>query len=419
LLDEAGGDFLEGKLERSPNWLRLSGADRSLARELALGCMRWRGTLDHLVARRTDGRPLPPAVRVLLHLGLYQLLWLDRIPAFAAVHETVALARPLGVGGLTALVNAVLRGYERDKEATRRHLADWRTENPALGWSHPDWLVDRWAPRWGRIDLQRLLEWDNTPPGVFARVNRLKTTPEALLSAWKAEGIEARPVEREWLPSGAVFSVSGEGAWTASTCFQAGHFYLQDPSTLLAPLIAAPGPGESVLDVCAAPGGKTAVLADLMQNQGKLVVHDTDAVRMKRLDENMARLGVSCTVHAPASAGMDSGGPYDVILIDAPCSNTGVLRRRVEARWRLTPAELIRLADTQRRLLRESVGRLKPGGRIVYSTCSLESSENEEVVEAFLVANPSFTCDFQRLLTPMSDGVDGAFVARLRRKGLG
>jgi len=197
---------------------------------------------------------------------------------------------------------------------------------------------------------------------------------------------------------------------------KSGQIYLQDPATRLPIELLAPQPGEKVLDLCAAPGGKTSVIAEQMQNQGRLIAHDPDPARLGRVVENAARLGLSCVTTARTPGEIDAAGPYDAILVDAPCSNTGVFRRRVEARWRLTESELTRLADTQRRLLADAARRLKPGGRIVYSTCSLEAADNEDIVAAFLAAHPDFACDSRRLLTPIADGVDGAFAARLRRR---
>lgn len=416
LEEDAGPGFVEARLEALADFERLPGPDRALARELTLGCTRWRGALDHLITRRTDGRPLPAAVQTLVRLGLYQLLWLDRIPSFAAVNETVALARPLGVGGLTGLINAILRAYDREREVTRRLLATWRKENLPLGWSHPAWLVDRGVARWGKEAVLKWLEWNNTPPAAFARVNALKTTADALLERWRAEGVAAEPVVRDWLPASSVFRVESATPWAALPSFLAGDFYLQDPSTLAAPLAAEARPGETILDLCAAPGGKTAVLAAEMRNQGTLVAHDLDAARLARLRDNVTRLGLSCVTLARSLVEPAAAGPFDAILIDAPCSNTGVLRRRAEVRWRLTEAELVRLADAQRRLLADAVARLKPGGRLVYSTCSLEPEENDAVADAFLSRHREFVCDLRRQLTPMADGVDGAFIARFRRR---
>jgi 16S rRNA (cytosine967-C5)-methyltransferase len=207
--------------------------------------------------------------------------------------------------------------------------------------------------------------------------------------------------------------------------FQQGLFYVQDPSTLLAVCELAPRPGERVLDLCAAPGGKTTFIAQLMQNQGPVVAEDNDPARLARVQENCLRLGVSCVqvqrpdtgsgIEVPTKGEGQAGAAqkFDRVLLDAPCSNTGVMRRRVELRWRIQPAEIERLRGVQLRLLRRAVSRLRPGGTLVYSTCSLEPEENQQVVQEFCRETAGVQCVAERVLTPVQDHVDGAYVARL------
>ena len=191
-----------------------------------------------------------------------------------------------------------------------------------------------------------------------------------------------------------------------------GWFYIQDPSTLLAPALLDPQPGENILDLCAAPGGKTTFLAQLMHNEGKIIASDSDPSRLRMVKDNCARLGVTCVetisdFRFPIS-------DFDKILVDAPCSNTGVMRRRVDLRWRITAEEILRLQKTQLELLNQAATKLKPGGTLVYSTCSLEPEENSEVVKQFLAAQPHFKLETERQLLPFTDGVDGAYVAKLK-----
>lgn len=409
------GDFAEHRLERDPGFTTLLPVDRRLAQELILGVLRWRATLDWLIAQRTDGRPQKPTLQNLLRLGLYQLFWLDRIPDHAAVNDTVTLARELGFGPQSGFINAILRGYARDREATRRRLLELRQSDPAAGWSFPAWLVERWADRMDSEALAAFCRWNNTPPKTFARVNTLKISPRDLAETWLQEGVDFAEGQFDWVGAGTVFELESFPSLASLESFQSGGFYLQDPSTLLAVQLLDPQPGEAILDLCAAPGGKTTFMAQLMQNTGRITAHDPAVARLGLVEENCARLGITCVT--PSSELGEAQPEYDRILVDAPCSNTGVLRRRVELRWRLEPSEFARLAAVQLALLESAARRLKPGGVLVYSTCSLESEENAQVVDRFLTDHPGFIRETERALHPLREGVDGAYVTRLRGPG--
>ena len=413
---EAGeGTFVEGILEKALAGSQLAPADRRLAQELVCGVVRWQATLDWLIARQADRALQKPMLQILLRLGLYQIFWLDRIPSHAAVHETVEMAKRGGFGAQAGFVNAMLRRYLREFDATRRLLSDLKTTHPHVGYSHPEWLVARWQRRWGVEKAAQLMEWNNTPPHVCARVNALKADPAGLLAQWREEKVEYDFVHREWLDENFVFELTAHLPLPKLPSFQRGWFYVQDPSTLLAVRELDPQPGESILDFCAAPGGKTTYIAQLMKNQGRLIAQDTDPTRLKLLEENCARLGV--TIARPALPPTLDVPPatLDRVLVDAPCSNTGVMRRRVEVRWRIRPEEIERLRTLQGELLRRAAVLLKPGGTLVYSTCSLEPEENHEVIRQFLHDHQEFTSVRERELFPFIDKVDGAFVARLAR----
>lgn len=424
--------------------------------------VRWQGTLDQLIARKTDpARQQRPALLNLLRLGLYQIFWLDRIPPHAAVHETVELAKRTGHGAQAGFINAVLRGYLRETAEIKKILADMRISQPALGWSHPAWLVEKWLQQFGEEKTRRLLEWNNTPPKTFARVNSLKfqpaqpleTTPSKfkdagdLLARWREEQVEYdfMPLNRrpafqavaETLKAGLhdgkpdsglenlVFELKSHPPLNSLGSFRDGWFYLQDPSTLLAPLLLGPQPGEAILDLCAAPGGKTTFIAQLLGNEGRITAADVSVDRLKLIRENCVRLGVTSAEFCSSSLILSpmpqpsavSRRHFDRILVDAPCSNTGVMRRRVDLRWRIQPEEITRLQKTQLELLQGVAAKLKSGGVIVYSTCSLEPEENSGVVKQFLAAQPGFRLDGEFQLTPFADGVDGAYVARLKHAG--
>jgi 16S rRNA (cytosine967-C5)-methyltransferase len=403
-------------MESDPGFLSLTATDRRLAQELVYGVMRQRSTLDWMIHRRTNGRPQLPALQDLLRLGLYQLFFLDRVPAHAAVHETVELAREAGFPQQSGFVNAVLRGCDRDRQPLQMEIERLKEADPAIAWSHPAWLVERWQGRFGKAGLRKMLEWDNSPPPTFVRVNTLRTTPEQLNERWATEGVIAGAVDHDWIPAGHVYHLQSHPPLAGLGSFLEGGFYVQDPSTLLAVRELDPQPGEAILDFCAAPGGKTAHIAQCLGNHGRVVAHDNSSTRLRLVSENCARLGVTCveTISPPASPGQP--GTFDRVLLDAPCSNTGVLRRRLELRWRIRPEEIGRLAETQCRLL-ERVGTLvRPGGVLVYSTCSLESEENDAVVAAFSGPGSAFDLVRQRHLDPVRNRVDGAFVAVLRRR---
>ncbi|MGA9452203.1 MAG: 16S rRNA (cytosine(967)-C(5))-methyltransferase RsmB [Verrucomicrobiia bacterium] len=472
----ADGWFIEDLLENALAGAQLSPADRALCHEIVYGVVRWRATLDWLIARKTGGRKQKPALQNLLRLGLYQIFWLDRIPGHAAVNETVELARQNGFGAQAGFVNAILRGYLREADATGKLLSDLKISEPALGWSHPAWLVARWQKRWGLERSAQLLAWNNTPPKTFARVNRLKTDAGGLLEKWREENVEydfvrsggrqtaaflAEAESSGFLPKAAtvenlVFELKSHPPLASLESFRQGWFYVQDPSTLLAVCKLGPQPGETILDLCAAPGGKTTFIAQLMNNQGRIVAMDNSRDRLKLLEENCVRLGVTCvelaahdllrphpdplprereqqrTTHEisnpvrsanrltaipplPTGEGRGEGKLFDRILVDAPCSNTGVMRRRVDLRWRIQPKEIGRLCKVQRDLLRPAARQLKTGGVLVYSTCSLEPEENSEVVKRFLAEHNDFKLESEQELLPFVNHVDGAYVARLKR----
>jgi 16S rRNA (cytosine967-C5)-methyltransferase len=407
------GEFTENLLETALATARLSPADRGLCHELVCGVVRWQATLDRLIARKTTpGREPRPALVNLLRLGLYQIFWLDRIPPHAAVHETVEQAKRSGYVSQSGFINAILRAYLREFDEVKKILADMKISQPALGWSHPEWLVERWRKNFGNEKTRALLEWNNTPPKTFARVNTLKTDAAKLIERWREEDVEYDFVTRDWTGENLAFELKSHPPLNSLGSFRAGWFYIQDPSTLLAVRELGAQPGETILDLCAAPGGKTTFIAQQMNNEGKIIAHDSFADRLKLIRENCTRLGVTCA--EPTATFNFQPATFDRVLVDAPCSNTGVMRRRVDLRWLIQPTEIERLRATQLILLKQAATVLKPGGIIVYSTCSLEPEENSEVIKEFLAANLNFKLETERQLLPFADNVDGAYVARLK-----
>jgi 16S rRNA (cytosine967-C5)-methyltransferase len=412
----AAGDFIEDRLDAALAQSHLPPADRHLCQALVYGVIRSQATLDWLISRKTAAREQKPKLQDLLRLGLYQIFWLERIPNHAAVHETVELAKQSGYPAQAGFINAILRNYLREFEATKRLLAELKTTQPHLGYSHPQWLAARWQERWGSAHAAELMEWNNTPPKTFARINTLKADPGKLLAQWRDENVEYDFFRGDWLEENLVFELKSHPPLNRLESFQAGAFYVQDPSTLLAVRELDPHPSETILDLCAAPGGKLTAIAQFMRNEGRLLAHDTSTERLKLLAANCARMGITCVQPLPPSTlNPQPSTLFDRVLVDAPCSNTGVMRRRVDLRWRIREEEIGRLRAAQLELLRQAAPLLKPGGTLVYSTCSLEPEENSGVVNDFLSQQPHLKLERARELLPFVEHVDGTYVARLVR----
>jgi 16S rRNA (cytosine967-C5)-methyltransferase len=419
LLRQGGEDFIEDILDAELGQSLMSPVDRHLCQELVYGVVRWQATLDWLISRKTHSNPRTALLRAILHLGLYQLLWLDRIPDHAAVYETVQLARRHGLGVQSGFVNGVLRSCLRERDILRRQLSELKTKEPHLGYSHPEWLVERWTERWGANSTNQLLDWNNQPPPTYARVNSLKVQPDQLIEAWGREVVDFVPANFEWAPNLSIFELRKHPPLAQMPSFRQGLFYVQDPSTLLAPTLLGAMPGEAVLDLCAAPGGKLTLIAQQMGNKGRLCASDVHPDRFALIRQNCARLGVSSVDFlTPVALQRHTFSVFDRVLVDAPCSNTGVMRRRVDLRWRLRPEEIARLEGVQVGLLRKAAALVRPGGTLVYSTCSLEPEENQNAVKLFLQTQPGHRLVEERDLAPFRDGVDGAYVAKIIRTDL-
>jgi 16S rRNA (cytosine967-C5)-methyltransferase len=376
----------------------LSAADRALVRELFYGWLRRRLYLETAVNEYVT-RPPRREIQAILELAVYQLFYLDRIPSHAAVNEAVTLAKDRSTAAEARFVNAILRRISNNIATIVEKLLGFREREPWVFYSHPRWLWQRWQTRWGASRAGALCEWNNQAPPVYARVNTLK-------------GTDPDPLCRR---------VDDPGALLASEEWKQGRYYIQDPSTLLAVDWLDPQPGDEVLDVCAAPGGKTTYIAQKMQNRGKIIAADSSNHRLGRVAENCKRLGIEIVATLPCDGTrLDRclrGSGFDRVLVDAPCSNTGVMRRRPDLRWRLESSEIERLAALQLRLLRSAAGFARPGGRLVYSTCSLEPEENEGVVETFAAGTAGFRLESTKMLFPPEDGMDGAYVAVFERRG--
>ena len=367
-------------------------ADAALATELTLGVLRWQRLLDFLLERYAGRRVADFDLEVLLalRLGLYQLRFLTRVPARAAVHESVELVKWARKGSAAALVNAVLRRASSEKESAvnapleqiEQQLSPDLPPAERLGilYSHPTWMVERWLQCFGAARTKALLETDNRPARVICALLD-PAHAERATSALREAGLSIEPGRL----LGSAWSTRG-GDPTDTEAFRRGWISIQDEASQLVALLLDAGPGRSILDLCAAPGGKTAVLAHAAGPQSVVIAADRHLHRLRATKTNLNRLGVT-SVHLlalDATAPLPLAASFDRILVDAPCSGTGTLSRNPEIRWRLGPNDLAEFHRRQVALLSSALDRLAPGGRLVYSTCSLEPEENEQVVAEVL-----------------------------------
>ena len=390
-----GEQYAAALLDEAVATHNLEPRDAALLQAIVLGSLRHLSLLDHWIDHLTDGKHLEREAEWTLRAGLVQLLILQ-MPPHAVVNETVALA-----GRARGLVNAVLRRADREHEA----LMDGRASlPPSIAFSQPEFLVQRWTQQFGPDEALALCAWNQEPSPVYARVNELVPGAADLLKQTAgAEDIGGGFYRCASLPRQAL---------------AAGACYAQDPSTAAAPRLLDPQAGETVLDACAAPGGKTALLAQLMGNQGLLVATDSSSARIRRMEGNLKRLKVTNTrsyLHNWAKDGSFPWGSmlFDRVLLDVPCSNTGVMRRRVDVRWRLKLEEFKTVAALQLQLIKAVIPVLKAGGTLVYSTCSLDAEENEQVIEKAVAEIPSLKLVETKQILPQRDGFDGAYAARL------
>lgn len=396
LLDWQSADhFAEDIFAHRGRHVRISPSDRSFARELFYGTLRNLSAIDFLLKPFIQ-RPPGPEIINALRLGIYQLFIIDTAE-HAAINESVELVAPHSRG----FINAVLRAALGERPRLREALA---AQPAAIRFSHPAGLLKRWATVWDEPTAEAIATWNNRAAEVFLRVNTILGTPEQLLAAVPHATPTAHPL---------VFRCDGPLPFGEIS----NAIYVQDPGTLAAPELLDPKPGESVLDACAAPGGKATYMAALMKNEGELLATDASDRRMEHLQMNLRNLGVTNTTvmqqNWETGPNTMEGRLFDAILADVPCSNTGVMRRRIDVRWRLKPEVFTDNGQRQRVLVENLLPHIKPGGRLVYSTCSLEPEENEHVVQAILAAHPEFKLTGEVRKLPHLDKCDGAYAARL------
>lgn len=394
----------------------LQTVDRALCHELVLGVLRRQFWLDKIVEyfsqRRSES--LDPAVRIALRLGLYQLRFLTRIPASAAVNESVSLVRVARLSSATSFVNAVLRRAIREADYDPAAAVTDPIERIALETSHPAWLIERWTMAFGTAEAEAFARANNVVPPTAFRVVRTRANDKEVLAKLSAAGAtleSSKIAEGAWRVSGATSTVR--------ELILAGEIYLQDEASQLVARVLDVRPEERVLDLCAAPGGKTTLMADCSGDRALIVAADRSAARMTTVNTTAHLHGLKNIKPVLLDAADQlpfAEGSFDKVLVDAPCSGTGTLRRNPEIRWRLSPPDIATLAAQQKQILRRAVEMVKPGGRLVYSTCSVEREENEEVIQTVIASDNRFRLLKTIRTWPHLGGSDGFFIGAFERR---
>jgi len=421
--------YLDKLLEIELKNSNLSGIDKALLFEIVHGVMRWMGRLDWILNGFYKGQfsKCVPNVKNALRVALYQILFLDKVPDYAAVNEAVEFVKKLQGQKYADLANAVLRNIIRSKESIRYPNPDEDlVAYLSAYYSHPTWMVKRWLKRFGREETEKLLIANNSKPVMALRVNNIVTNKEELKSL--LDSVELKYTESKILPE--FIRLNNLTNITDWEYFQKGYFSVQDESTGLPVKLLDVKPGMRVLDLCSAPGGKTAFIADLMNNQGEIIALDRFDSRLKILEKNLSRLKVTNVKTIPIDAleYNDEIG-FGRVLIDAPCSGLGTLTKKPDLKWKKDLGDIRKIVNIQYDLLKKGASMLKVGGALVYSTCTIEPEENIEIIKRFISENTNFKLvDASEMFSkelvdengciqtyPHIHGVDGSFAAKLIR----
>jgi 16S rRNA (cytosine967-C5)-methyltransferase len=441
------GAFADVALDKTLQQVELTLPDKRLLTELVYGTVRRQRTLDALIDQfgKKKSYQQHPDLRLILHLGLYQLRYLSQIPVSAAVNTTVDLAKRNGFANLSGVVNGLLRQYIRLREelatkssiATSSHSSDDPLLLPAelverLGvlHSYPNWMIETWLNQFGEIETEQLCQWMNKSPSIDLRVNQRLVSIDAVESAFKQAQVQTTRIP--FLPNGLRLECHS-GQIQDLPGFQMGWWVVQDGSAQLVTHLLDPQPGEVIIDACAAPGGKTTHIADLMNDQGLIWACDKTPSRLRKLEQNRDRLQLqSIRIQTGDSRTFTHfQNQADRVLLDAPCSGLGTLHRHADARWRQTPDRVFELAQLQIELLNQAATWVKPNGALVYATCTLHSAENEHQIDRFLSTHPNWhlippapnsaaaqfaTSEGWCKVLPHQHQMDGFFMARLERR---
>jgi len=420
--------YLERMLDNEMKSNELAGPDKALLYEIVHGVVRWQGRLDWILNgfyKGTFSKAIPN-LKNALRVALYQILFLDRVPDYAAVNEVVEFVKKLQGQKPADLVNAVLRNIIRSKNAIRYP----NPEEDLVGYltayySHPSWMVKRYIARFGREATEKLLIFNNEKPYLTLRINALKTKPEEFKTL--LENVKLKYHQGTYLPE--FFKLLNLTNITAWEYYSKGYFNIQDESAGLACRLLDVQEGFRILDMCAAPGGKTAYIAALMHSRGEVVALDRFESRLKILQKNMDRLNVDCVRTTVADALEYKSLPFDRVLVDVPCSGSGTLSKKPDIKWKKDIFDIRNLNVLQLKLLSKAANLVKPGGVVVYSTCSIEPEENFEIIKKFLEENPNFKFESAKgkfpdeiidengciQTLPHVHKMDGAFAAKLVR----
>ncbi len=425
---EQSDAYLDKLLNRELGSPELNDADRRLLNEIATGVLRWQGRLDWVLMGFYHGEfaKCLPVVRNAMRVALYQILFLTRIPHSAAVNESVEIIKRIKGARSASIVNGVLRSVIR-----RLHSISYpeRTSDAprylAIMGSHPLWMVRRWAERFGGAATEQLLEANNRRPHLGLRVNPMRSSVEEALAYLKDRGIDAEPAPY----ASDVVLADGIGGIAGDRFFREGRYTVQDEAAVLACRLTGAKPGMRIIDLCAAPGGKTTALAEMIAGNGEIVAVDTYGSKLPQINEAAERLGLAGTiVTVEGDARAVNLPPADIVLVDAPCSGLGVLAKKPDIKWKRKPEDIEQMATLQQSIMRNAARLVRPGGCLVYATCTIEPEENQGIVRAFLAEHPEFALEDAAGLLPAevaADGylqtfphihnTDGMFAARLRR----
>lgn len=426
------GAFINIALNKIARNKNISDLDRAFITELVYGTIKWKLTLDWVISKFStrEINKIHPWVRNILRMSVYQILYLDRVPSFAACNEAVNLTKSFGPKGSEGFVNAILRAIIRNREnLTFNNIKD-KNEYLSVKYSHPIWLVKRWLSNFGQSFSEGLLNANNSIPSLTIRINTLKTTKDDAINILTREGLKvsaARYLEE-------ALEIKKNYGLEKLTSYKEGLFQPQDEASMLVSHALFPKPGQLIIDVCAGPGGKSTHIAQLMNNKGKIIARDIYKHKLQLIEGLASRLGVKiieAQKHDAKILDKELIGKADGVLVDAPCSGTGIIRRKPDIKWKRQEKDLLELTKQQKEILDTSARYVKNQGCLVYSTCSLETEENESVIKAFLEENDDFIIEdispyipfklrngvnegFFRTF-PHIHGTDGFFIARLRR----
>lgn len=422
-----GGAWADAALKAQLSRDGLSGPEASLCSRIVYGVTQNRLLLDFYLSAYCSQKPdhLQPPLLDILRIGAYQILFLDKVPDSAAVNTSVELAKTAGRSQAAGLVNAVLRKISQNK--TTLPVIPERDEAKYLSirYSHPKWLVKRLLTMLGREEAERFLAANNDQTSTAAQVNPLRGTAEALMEALEAQGVKAEA--HPWLTD--CLLLSGTGDLERLKPFQEGWFYIQDPAARLTVMALDVKPGDQVLDVCAAPGGKSFAAAVAMKNQGRILACDIHENKLKRIRDGAERLGLTCIEITTADGRVccpEWTEQFDAVLVDAPCSGLGIIRKKPDVRYKKAE-ELFSLPVVQHDVLDNAAAYVRPGGLLVYSTCTILPEENSQTADAFLAEHPDFSRETFSLpsvgqvpgeiaLWPQRHGTDGFYICRMRRQ---